>query len=142
MRGYRCIGSFKDQPGIKRPEDYFSQRDTFLDCRGLNMIEFDETAELGWEVAFHTQTHELTNFWTVTDRPIIVKKKAWIASHSLLFNCLIGEGAIVAAGSVVRSRVVPAFSAVEGNPARVFKMYSFYNKTWERVDLALEPMKR
>jgi len=60
--------------------------------------------------------------WTNVKRgKIVVKDKAWIG-----FNCIvmkgvtIGEGAVVAAGSVV-TKDVPDWTIVGGNPAKIIK---------------------
>jgi acetyltransferase-like isoleucine patch superfamily enzyme len=61
------------------------------------------------------------NWQNVNCAPIIIQDKVWIG-----FNCIIlkgvtiGEGAVVAAGSVVTSNV-PPFTLVGGNPARIIK---------------------
>ena len=53
---------------------------------------------------------------------IIIDDDAWIGYGSLILSGVhIGQGAIVAAGSVV-SKDVPAYAIVGGNPARVIKM--------------------
>jgi len=41
----------------------------------------------------------------------------------VLYNCHVGEGAVVSVGSVVRSRDVPPWTMVEGNPARIIARY-------------------
>ncbi|MHA1299176.1 MAG: acyltransferase [Candidatus Helarchaeota archaeon] len=52
-------------------------------------------------------------------RPTIIKKGAWIGIRStILGGIIIGEGAVVASGSVV-SKNVPDFTMVAGNPARI-----------------------
>ncbi|WP_281547013.1 acyltransferase [Pseudoalteromonas sp. PAR1] len=52
---------------------------------------------------------------------VIIEKDVWVgASCVILPGVKIGEGAIVAAGSVV-TKDVPAFSYVAGTPARVIK---------------------
>lgn len=61
------------------------------------------------------------NWDVVKSAPIIIKDKAWIGFNSIILKGVtIGEGAIVAAGSVV-TKDVPPFSIVGGNPARVIK---------------------
>lgn len=61
------------------------------------------------------------NWTNVKREKITIKNKAWIG-----FNCIIlkgvtiGEGAIVAAGSVV-TKDVPDYAVVAGNPARIVK---------------------
>lgn len=60
--------------------------------------------------------------WTnVEHLPIIIKNKAWIGFNVIILKGVtIGEGAIVAAGSVV-TKDVPDFAVVAGNPARIVK---------------------
>lgn len=55
--------------------------------------------------------------------PVIIKKNAWIAiSVVILPGVTIGEGAIVASGSVV-TKDVPPNTLVGGAPARVIKEF-------------------
>ena len=54
-------------------------------------------------------------------KPVEIGENVWIASHVLILpGVKIGEGAIVAAGSVVTKDVEP-FAVVGGNPAKVIK---------------------
>ncbi len=53
-----------------------------------------------------------------TSAPITIGPDVWIGANSLILQGVtIGEGAVVAAGSVV-TRSVPAFTVVAGSPAR------------------------
>lgn len=55
------------------------------------------------------------------ERPVTIANDVWIgASACVLCGVIIGEGAIVAAGSVV-TKDVPPYSVVAGNPARVIR---------------------
>lgn len=67
----------------------------------------------------------------VVPKPVIIHKNAWICSRAILYNCEIGEGAVVAIGAVVRSMKVEPFTMVAGNPARVIK--KFVNGKWVKV---------
>lgn len=60
--------------------------------------------------------------WAVVDTaPIDIADKSWIGAHAIITKGVtIGEGAVVATGSVV-TRDVPAWSLVAGNPATVKK---------------------
>jgi len=52
-------------------------------------------------------------------REVVIGDAVWIGMHVLIFpGVRIGNGAVVSAGSVVRSHV-PPYSVVAGNPARV-----------------------
>jgi acetyltransferase-like isoleucine patch superfamily enzyme len=60
--------------------------------------------------------------WThVSVKPVKICNKVWMGFNVIVLKGVtIGEGAVVAAGSVV-TRDVPAFTLVAGNPARVVK---------------------
>lgn len=56
-----------------------------------------------------------------TKGDIIIGNDVWIASNSVILDGVkVGEGAVVAAGSIVTNDV-PPFSIVAGNPARIIK---------------------
>ena len=55
------------------------------------------------------------------DLPIVIGNDVWIAAHcTILKGVVIGDGAVVAAGSVV-THDVPPYTVVAGVPARVLK---------------------
>ena len=57
----------------------------------------------------------------VESAPVVIGDKAWIGFNSIILKGItVGEGAVVAAGSVV-TKDVPPFTLVGGNPARVIK---------------------
>ncbi len=88
-------------------------------------IEIGETAFFGHRVALLTGTHDFTKFGRQrqdavpkSGRDIVVKEGAWIASHCLVLGpCVIGEHAVVGAGSLV-SRDVDPYTVVAGRPAK------------------------
>lgn len=54
-------------------------------------------------------------------KPVVIANDVWIGANCLILpGAKIGEGAVVAAGSVV-TKEVPAFSVVAGVPARVIR---------------------
>lgn len=64
---------------------------------------------------------ENKNWTVVNSKPIKICSNAWIGMNSIILKGVtVGEGAIVAAGSVV-TKDVPAWCVVAGNPARVVK---------------------
>lgn len=57
-----------------------------------------------------------------SSKPIVIQDNAWIGAGSIIMKGVtIGEGSIVAAGSVITSRVPPNTIAI-GNPARCFPL--------------------
>jgi len=64
----------------------------------------------------------MTKNWQVVPMaPIHISDKVWIGFNVIILKGVnIGEGAIIAAGSVV-TKDVPAWTLVGGNPARVIK---------------------
>ena len=72
------------------------------------------------------ETHSnLNKDWSVVDsKPITIKDKSWIGFNSIILKGVtVGEGAVVAAGSVV-TKDVPDYAIVAGNPATVIKYTS------------------
>jgi acetyltransferase-like isoleucine patch superfamily enzyme len=64
------------------------------------------------------------NWDVVNHKPIVIKDKAWIGFNAIILKGVtIGEGAIVAAGSVI-TKDVPDYAVVGGNPARILKYTS------------------
>lgn len=58
---------------------------------------------------------------SILTSPIVINNYAWINFNSIILKGVtIGEGAIIAAGSVV-TKDVPSFTLVAGNPAKVIK---------------------
>ena len=61
------------------------------------------------------------NWDQVSSKPIFIKKNAWIGMRSIILKGVtVGEGSIVAAGSVV-TKDVPDYNLVAGNPAVIKK---------------------
>lgn len=115
---YFQIDETKD---IGHPPEYYADRQIQIDGRGE--IHISPLSHWGVGIMVITASHDPDNFSEVVYRPVVVADHAWICSGAILYNCTIGEGAIVAAGTVVRSRDVPAWMMVEGNPARVIARF-------------------
>ena len=68
------------------------------------------------------------NWEIVKDAPIHICSKAWIGTRAIVLKGVtIGEGAVVAAGSVVTHDVEP-WTVVGGNPAKVLKRLAPYEE--------------
>jgi len=67
-----------------------------------------------------------------SSRLVVIGNDVWIGSHSLIMNGVtIGDGAIIAAGSVV-TKNVPSFSIVGGVPAKLIR-YRFSKEEIENI---------
>lgn len=112
---------------------YYADRDIQIDGRGE--VHISPTSNWGVGIMVITASHDPNNFSEVVYRPVVVKDRAWICSGAILYNCTIGEGAIVAVGCVVRSRDVPDWTMVEGNPARIIS--AFLEGEWRYMDYTM-----
>lgn len=102
---------------VKAKLNGFKDRNIFIDCRGT--LRIHPAAEFGFNIRIYTQSHDINNFRIVVDRPVIIEKEAFIASDCILYNCTIGEKAIVSIGSLVKSVKVPPNTIVAGNPLKI-----------------------
>jgi len=60
----------------------------------------------------------------ITEKPIYIKKGAWIGTRAIIMGgVIIGKHSVIAAGSVV-TKDVPDYTIVGGNPARIIKQIS------------------
>lgn len=124
----------------------FEKNDIFLDCRGHLWIE--KHTRWGFGVKVITATHDQSlmpdekPFPEMLKREVIVRRLAWIASFALLYNCEIGEGALVGCGAVVKGVVVPPWTWVEGNPAMIVGHYDHEERKWRRCEPCSIPVKK
>lgn len=129
--GYFNINSESD---IGHAPEYYADRQVQIDGRGE--VHISPLSHWGVGIMVITASHNPGNFSEVVYRPVIVKDYAWICSGAILYNCIIGEHAIVAAGCVVRSRDVPDCMMVEGNPPRIIACFT--DDRWQYLDNSIE----
>ena len=97
----------------------------------INKIQIGDNCLTGKWVTISDNNHGTTDFDTLheapairklyTKGPVIIGKNVWIGDKAtILGGVTIGDGAVIAANSVV-TKDVPAYSVVGGNPARVIK---------------------
>lgn len=93
-----------------------------------NSIVIEDNVTIGgsckiWDTDFHSLNPNLreTENDIPVNKPIVVKKNAFIGSHSIILKGVtIGENSIIGAGSVV-TKSVPTNEIWAGNPARFIK---------------------
>ena len=62
-----------------------------------------------------------------------IQNGVWIGNSVIILpGVLIGEKAIIAAGSIV-TRDIPPYCIAAGNPAKVIKQYNFDINAWEKI---------
>ena len=96
---------------------------TIIDNNSHSLISTERLVDLAnARQAFAAGTiGDKTDWNLVKKAPIIIEDKVWIGFNSIIMKGVtIGEGAIVAAGSVI-TKDVPAYAIVGGNPARLIK---------------------
>lgn len=85
-------------------------------------LEIDEGAMIATGCTIATVNHDYQDFNIVKGKTVVIKKGAWICSKvTIVPGVTIGEGAVVAAGSVV-TKDVPDYTVVAGNPAKLIKL--------------------
>jgi len=96
---------------------------TIIDNDAHSIISAERIGDvLAWKKEVEGKEHGYHKSWkTVNSKKITIKNKAWIGFNSIILKGVtIGEGAIVAAGSVV-TKDVPDYAVVAGNPAKIVK---------------------
>lgn len=95
---------------------------------GFGVLRIGHYAQLGRDITIITSNHDYDNGTLIPyddvhiNKEVIIGDFVWIGSRAVILpGTKIGEGAIIQAGAVVHG-VVPPYSIVGGNPAKVFKM--------------------
>ena len=85
-------------------------------------VTIGENVVINDSVKILTGSHKTNSpEWELIAAPVSIGDYAWIATSAIILpGICIGEGAVVAAGSVV-TKNVDAFSIVGGNPAKMLK---------------------
>ncbi len=76
---------------------------------------------IGWDCCIMDRDYHKLESETEVTAPVVIGNNVWIGCNTIILKGIkIGDGAVVAAGSVV-TKDVPAGALVGGNPARVIK---------------------
>lgn len=129
------VGNFTCRPGcqitVNRGASLllrggYIMNDSVIDC--FNRIEIGYDCKISKNVIIRdSNNHKILREGYVESEPIIIGNHVWIGMGAMVLSGVtIGDGAVIAAGSVV-NKDVPPNSLVGGVPARVIKT----NLQWE-----------
>ena len=97
----------------------------YLHIWGHGGVTIGNRTLIASHVAITSLTHDAdapSAFGTLIASPVVIGHDVWIGAHSVVLpGVTIGDGCVVAAGSVVRESVAP-YSIVAGAPARIVRM--------------------
>jgi len=80
-----------------------------------------EKWRIGLMEGSHQRAAQLKNWDVVSMSPVVIDNKVWIGFNVIILKGIhIGEGCVIAAGSVV-TKDMPPYCIVAGNPARVVR---------------------
>jgi acetyltransferase-like isoleucine patch superfamily enzyme len=97
--------------------------DDVLISWGCNIVDHNSHA-IGWQQRKHDVRdwyHNKKDWTHVTVKPVRIGDKAWVGLNVIVLKGVeIGEGAVIAAGSVV-TKSIPAWTVAAGSPAKVIR---------------------
>ena len=133
IENQRLLGQF-DASKVSglTPQWFWDRWVDLIDFRGDFQMRATNVV-LGRKVCIITASHIMNSGKAEGWSPkfVWIEQDTYIGSRALLYNCHIQQGAAVACGAVVRDMVVPAFTMVEGNPAKI--VGEFKNGVWRRL---------
>lgn len=101
--------------------DCFMNSNVSITC--LKSVIIENNVQIGNNVVIVDHNHDYINRSGYKTGNVIIGKNVWIGANSVILpNVEIGEGAVIAAGSIV-TKDVCAYTVVGGNPAKIIKEY-------------------
>ncbi len=95
----------------------YLNRNTLIVCE--ERVEIGENCKIAWDVIIMDSDLHPVNQAPLKNKPVIIGDHVWIGCRSIILKGVsIGEGAIIAAGSVV-TKNVPARTIYGGSPAKL-----------------------
>lgn len=114
------LGSNADSPAQLSIGSYSSIGDrTQIHC--CDRVTIGDYVLISWDCNILENNFHTTTDGGITSAPVVIGDRVWIGCRAIILpGVTIGEGAIVAAGSVVTRDVPPGMLAA-GNPAKVIR---------------------
>lgn len=114
------IGNASSEPARLTIGDFSSVGDrTQIHC--CREVTIGDYVLISWDVNILENNFHTTTDGGIKSAPIVIGNRVWIGCRAIILaGVTIGEGSIVAAGSVV-TRDVPPGTLVAGNPAKVIR---------------------
>ena len=126
---YQFRSSVYRRCGVKVGKNVYIGFLVMMDGEYPEYIEIGDEASIGPGVTLMAHSgaspfHSRHKIYHEGPKKVVIERGVWLAAGSIILpGVTVGEGSIVAAGSVV-SRDVPAYTMVAGNPARAIKKLS------------------
>lgn len=88
------------------------------------LVEIGKDCKISWDVIImDSDLHPMPGETQLNDKPVIIGNNVWIGCRAIILKGVnIGDGAIIAAGSVV-TKDIPEYSIAAGVPAKVISNY-------------------
>jgi len=94
----------------------YLNRNTLIVCE--KRIDIGKNCKIAWDVVIMDSDLHPLNSEPLVDKPVFIEDNVWIGCRSIILKGVtIGEGAVVAAGSVV-TKNIPAYTIWGGAPAK------------------------
>ncbi len=99
-----------------------------VDCYNVAEIVIGEQATISQDVFLCTASHDISSpIMELTTAPLHMGAQSWVCAKAIIMpGVSVGEGAVVAAGSVV-TKDAEAWNVVGGNPAKFIKKRELKN---------------
>jgi putative colanic acid biosynthesis acetyltransferase WcaF len=103
-----------------------------VDCYTVDRIEIGSKVAVSQRAFLCTASHDISSLRRpLTHAPIRIADHAWVCAQAIIYPGIsLGEGAVVAAGSIV-TKDVNAWEVVGGNPAKLIKSRNISEHTEE-----------
>ncbi|MET2981903.1 acyltransferase [Gordonia polyisoprenivorans] len=121
VRLYKQVEIYMDATGAKLiiGKNTFLNRRTEICCR--DQVVIGDNCAISWDVVItDTDYHNIEGAAPSTS-PVSIGHKVWVGARAMILKGVeIGDGAVIAAGSVV-TRSIPAGALVAGAPAKIVR---------------------